>query len=378
MKKGLQKCMITFLLLVAACPVFAQEFENGEIGITLNSWGRVRVYSPAIVEGNQQIDRFSILVGGNENQVFDYGKDAETEDTLRTVETPTMSDVEMYVSVDNSYPSTLDPPEENMPPAVLLKVNVYGWNSGAYALLKYTLTNLESTAMSYKVGYEILPQIDGAYGFESVGYNSAEKAILIKKSNFSTKVLIRSLSKNLETFSGNGWFDGYNGSDTTLYSWLYADILVPNFTSDDNGSVGVGGLAISSFEPNETKEYWFAVAAGKPDASSALAEAVQKYEDIITDVKEINEFPATFKLSQNYPNPFNPNTKINYQISKASDVELKVFDLLGREVAVLADGNRNQGSYSVNFDASNLPSGVYIYQLKAENKVATKKMILIK
>jgi hypothetical protein len=100
----------------------------------------------------------------------------------------------------------------------------------------------------------------------------------------------------------------------------------------------------------------------------------------ITDVKESysSTIPADFTLTQNYPNPFNPSTKINYSISNAANVTLKIFNILGQEVAVLVDGFREVGNYEVNFEASDIPTGIYIYSLKAGSVEVSKKMTLIK
>ncbi|MAO64564.1 MAG: alpha-amlyase [Balneola sp.] len=90
------------------------------------------------------------------------------------------------------------------------------------------------------------------------------------------------------------------------------------------------------------------------------------------------EMPSNYRLMQNYPNPFNPGTVISYQLADNSDVTLKVFDMLGREVAMLVNERKSAGSYQVNFDASKLSSGMYIYRLQAGGKVFTEKMMLIK
>ncbi len=88
--------------------------------------------------------------------------------------------------------------------------------------------------------------------------------------------------------------------------------------------------------------------------------------------------PVDFSLSQNYPNPFNPTTSISYSLNQKSHVELKVYNVLGSEVATLANEMKNAGSYTIQFDASNLSSGVYFYQLKAGDQKITKKMMLMK
>jgi len=92
---------------------------------------------------------------------------------------------------------------------------------------------------------------------------------------------------------------------------------------------------------------------------------------------EIN-IPETFELSQNYPNPFNPKTVIGYQLPVTGNVTLKVYDVLGSEVATLVDEYREAGRYEITFDASGLASGLYIYQLKTNKFTSTKKMLMLK
>jgi hypothetical protein len=88
--------------------------------------------------------------------------------------------------------------------------------------------------------------------------------------------------------------------------------------------------------------------------------------------------PDKFLLHQNYPNPFNPATTIIYTIPKASFVIIKVFDLLGREVGVLVNEQKAAGNYRVQFNPSNLTSGIYFYRMQAGDFVQTKKLVLIK
>jgi hypothetical protein len=105
---------------------------------------------------------------------------------------------------------------------------------------------------------------------------------------------------------------------------------------------------------------------------------------IVTQINESNFTPNGLKLSQNYPNPFNPSTKIKYSIPQSSKVTLKVFDVLGKEVAELVNEEKDAGEYEVDFsvgsfgDGSKISSGVYFYQLKAGSLIQTNKMILTK
>lgn len=91
-----------------------------------------------------------------------------------------------------------------------------------------------------------------------------------------------------------------------------------------------------------------------------------------------SETPVNYSLYQNYPNPFNPNTKITFDLPKGEYTSLKVFDILGREVSVLVNEFKQQGRYSINFNASELSSGIYFYSLQSGNFTITKKMILSK
>ncbi|SMO91272.1 T9SS type A sorting domain-containing protein [Gracilimonas mengyeensis] len=90
------------------------------------------------------------------------------------------------------------------------------------------------------------------------------------------------------------------------------------------------------------------------------------------------EMPSSVKLYDNYPNPFNPSTVISYQLPVSSEVSLKVFDMLGREVATLVDGNVPAGEHNVQFDAAGLSSGMYFYRLTVGDKIQTGKMTLLK
>ena len=98
----------------------------------------------------------------------------------------------------------------------------------------------------------------------------------------------------------------------------------------------------------------------------------------LTGVKNITTMPNTFGLSQNYPNPFNPTTNIEFSTPEAGNYILKVYNIIGQEVATLVSGQMESGTHKVTFDAGRLSSGMYIYRLSGNNMQMTKKMILIK
>jgi hypothetical protein len=88
--------------------------------------------------------------------------------------------------------------------------------------------------------------------------------------------------------------------------------------------------------------------------------------------------PDKFQLAQNYPNPFNPTTSIKYSLASKSKVELKIYNILGKEIVTLVNNFQDAGNYEVKFNAQNLSSGVYFYELNAGNFSAKKKMVLLK
>ncbi|MBN1482898.1 T9SS type A sorting domain-containing protein, partial [candidate division KSB1 bacterium] len=114
--------------------------------------------------------------------------------------------------------------------------------------------------------------------------------------------------------------------------------------------------------------------------------AVKFYDELVKELGEptkvenpvINQQPQQFELYQNYPNPFNPVTTIKFEIPEYGYVKLSVHNIKGREITVLANDFRNAGPYSVSFNGSNLPSGVYFTRLESNGFNSTKRMLLLK
>jgi photosystem II stability/assembly factor-like uncharacterized protein len=107
--------------------------------------------------------------------------------------------------------------------------------------------------------------------------------------------------------------------------------------------------------------------------------AIVKYKLSVSSVQDEDKYiPEKFILQQNFPNPFNPSSNIRYSIPQSSNVVLKVFDVIGKEIETLVDEEKPIGNYELIWNASSLPSGVYFYQLKAGSFIETKKMVLMK
>jgi hypothetical protein len=164
------------------------------------------------------------------------------------------------------------------------------------------------------------------------------------------------------------------------WSWISNGVSTTTSVGDIHFVISSG---LDTIPANETRILAFAIAGSNslPQLQAAADAAAAKWQAIklTVDVREKNPvIPNEFALYQNYPNPFNPTTIIKFDVPEAGDVSLKVFDVLGREVAQLADGVQQAGLHSVTFDGSGLSAGVYYYRLTAGERSSVRKLLLVK
>ena len=221
------------------------------------------------------------------------------------------------------------------------------------------------TFNAYTLGVCGTDLVAGGFGAES-NFNggvfiTANDGANWTESNFNSPI-------DAIAFSGTNIFvgtsSGYNDggvflSDNNGVSWKAVNAAF--FNSD---SLDISALAVSG-------SYLF--------AGTAYGIWRISLSEIITGINnQQSNLPNRFSLSQNYPNPFNPTTIINYSIPKTSLVTIKVYDVLGREVATLVNEEKYAGNYSVQFSGSKLSSGIYFYRIQAGSFVQTKKLLLLK
>ena len=173
----------------------------------------------------------------------------------------------------------------------------------------------------------------------------------------------------------DGTYDFYNYVFTPTWSWQKYTVLFPD------------SLTQMWPDPGSMEPFTLEDIVGIDFRPAASKDTIEVYVDdinfisVATGIKNPHGpggVPAAFILQQNYPNPFNPTTTIEFRVPSSGFVSLKVYDILGREVATLVDGWRSPGSYSVTLDGSKLASGVYFYRLQAGSFTISKKMMLIK
>ena len=168
------------------------------------------------------------------------------------------------------------------------------------------------------------------------------------------------------------WWGCYGSGDATIQPFL-------EYNGNDYGFIFTPpnhnyGIIITT-----TDQDWILTSAVQENAPLLMANIISYLKDPIVGIDEPgNNSPDEYILEQNYPNPFNPGTKIKFTISDLQFTILKVYDLLGNEVATLVNEVKPAGTYEVEFNANNLASGIYFYTLRTQNFRQTKKMILIR
>jgi len=168
-----------------------------------------------------------------------------------------------------------------------------------------------------------------------------------------------------------------------LFDQIEYELLVASDEQFNNVVLQVNQITDTTYsEQLQNGEYFWKVKAYTSSSTYTFSNVFSFVVDFLTDVKSENDRPSEFYLGQNYPNPFNPITKIKFQIPEFGFVSLKVFDVLGNEVATLVNEERPAGIYEVEFNpASSIKhpaSGIYFYQLKTGKFITTKKMLLLR
>ncbi|MCZ7602697.1 MAG: T9SS type A sorting domain-containing protein [Melioribacteraceae bacterium] len=263
---------------------------------------------------------------------YDVGQNEATSYTYLIIEDGNYGEDGLYFIAGVSS-STSEVTIENDPPGNILQFPVNYQDSWTTSHTKITTTELNGVPISNTEAEETSSKLVDGYGTIVLPDGTTEEALRIKIEGERT----------------------VNGDTEEILSFMFITRSGASLTAvadDPNGSDN--GVI-------QTEQVNWNYGNGSPSS-------VDKIEELAND----------FVLSQNYPNPFNPTTNIQYSIPKASHVSLKVYDVLGNEVATLVNEKLSSGVYNSKFDASTLSSGIYFYTLEAGNFVTTKKLSLIK
>lgn len=366
----MKKTLLSFLamLLFMADSYSQASFTTGALEVSVNQYGRVRLFTP---DGTRHLQRASILVGTTSTTVFDYTNDAEEFEPTVLVANPVSSDFEIYGAVNNAY--------SGLPPDVIAKYNAYGWNNGAYTIVKFNVTNNEANEIQASIGMDIIPEIGELYGYDTVSYN-AELGVIRFHRGAGVNMGIKLLSAQLSSLYSFEWFDGYS-ADTSLWDWMnYGSLQAQYVSTTADGPVAITSQSPVSLANGQSVNVYYALAIGADEQTmlTNISSAVVKYQSMITSVDDKVLAANKFQLGQNQPNPFTQSTSISYQLPADGFVSLKVYNVIGNEVAELVSSNQTKGSYTVPFTATGLTTGMYYYTLRFGDKVQSNKMLLVK
>ena len=327
---------------------FPQSFYTGAIGVTQSNGGRTRIYLDNLT--TRQIERTSILVGVSNTAVFDYNEDQDAQVPAATVASPLLSDFEVTSTINNSY--------SNLPPVVQASYNIYGWNNGAYLLVKATVKNYEVSAIDAVIGLEAIPRIDGTYENDTLQWNDASKTVLIHKNTWAGIKFISSSQKSLELVE---WTDPY-ANDSLYYSWLtqntFDPLLISNSAGD--GAVAVLGQDPVNIAPGDSAVFYYGISIGS-DQTDCLANmdlCIAKYNQILP--VELTSFKA---ISQNSQVTLNwaTATEIN---NNGFEVQRSVASSEFVTIGFVRGAGTTASQQEYSYLDKNLVNGKYTYRLK--------------
>ncbi len=218
-----------------------------------------------------------------------------------------------------------------------------------------------------------IPENNLSYGFEVGGANNS--------AYYGISLLDEDVSGHTNSLSGFA----YNDSEGLLAAdSIFAEPTVPK---DIRNALFAGPFNLENGD-SVFVAYAFVAADNLNELKIAASAAKKAYQPIAVSVAGSRELPKEFSVSQNYPNPFNPSTKISYSVPRSADIQISVFDLMGREIAVLENSRKEVGTYSTIWNSKNISgqtvsSGIYFYRIVAKTEkgvefVKTNKMLLVK
>lgn len=198
--------------------------------------------------------------------------------------------------------------------------------------------------------------------------------------NMTDSLLYNPTYELASTYSN--WLDGVDPAPGVIVDFKGIGIDGNEYNIGIHHTMTAGNkVAFLAFDPlsldaapwSANKYIWYGIESSAPQVQAL------RWFGVTTGVKdEVVSTPNKYNLAQNYPNPFNPSTLISYSLAERSNVSIKIFDMLGREVASLVNEVKNAGNHEVSFNASNLSSGMYVYTITAGNFTTSKKMMLLK
>lgn len=380
-------------------PTYATQDVN-EIQLTLTNNGRLGFYdfpnnklgSGFVFQGVNHLFEGGLMIGTSSTQLVDVvrnitsGQDEDLASTsFFTLKTPgVISDQDGFTTFSDSAAPTAN--------RIGLQVRMHSYAysdplDSKYIILQYEIQNTSSATSLTNLYTGIFLDWDIGKTNEEVGSNysryDSTRSLGYAFSGMSggrrDYLGIRALDSaaSFRSLVNSGSIDL---SRAAKWNWMTGGFAASSAgPADIHQAISSGPYTIA---PGTTRTVSFALVAGDSSLENLQqnADAAKaKWRRLTVGIsKNGPSVPLQYELRQNYPNPFNPTTAISYQLMAMTHVSLDVFDVLGRKVATLVDDVRQPGVYTVRWDASSFPSGVYFYRLEAGNFQATRKLMLLK
>ncbi len=361
----------------------AQEraFDTGKVGITLTDGLSLLRLTAGGLSGVRQTDR-SVLIIGEASTRVNYLSATLLDSAvvgpgdLAGVDYVIRKRVRITLGDSASTGGTARPME--------VTTRVLGFTGVGGAVVEYLVKNVSATDATVNAGWMTFPQIGGNYGGEATSYDPSDG--IARVSTGADFVGLKAIIPADAVFHARNWTD-YSAdeaddiaTDSTRYSILRIATSTLALAPDPIGSMNMVNAGQRTLGPGATTRFVYAIGYGtsSDDLTDQMQTLVVNYE-FITDVADRSQPTAGgFRLLGASPNPFNPTTAISYQMSAVSNVRLDVFDALGRRVRTLVNETQTVGAHRATFDASGLPSGLYLVRLTAGGRVATQRATLIR
>jgi hypothetical protein len=360
-------------------------------------------------DANQNGPAFGLFAALPDGQVVELPAEEQTArlQVIHNAADPAASVVDIYVNDQlflDDFAFRTATPFVDVPGGVDLNIGVApGNSSGPEDIIASFLVNLENNQTYVAIANGVLDPDDFAVNpdGESIAFNLYPRSDIREQARWRwfTDLIVFHGATDAPTvdvmirgFNFRPLFDDLKYGEFSRYRTLFPFNYTLDITpGDDNSTVvasfeadlhalrGLSAVVFASgfLNPGQNQNGApFGLFAALPDGQVAELPAID--DDGFIAVTRIDVTPDRFELNQNYPNPFNPTTTIAYSLAEPAQVSLKVYDMLGREVATLVDEYKEAGEHRVEFNATGIPSGVYFYKINAGSLTETKKMTLLK
>jgi serine protease len=381
---------------------FTIKFRQGFAVHKINNLKLAMTYDGAIGKKAQAFGSGLMLGNDNVNQIYESGlmigiNSNQVSDVSRKGTAPANASDTDFVPLKSytiNTPGTVSPQDGNgkfndngagtNKIGVEVNADSYAFTGATdsnYILLKYTIKNTNSSALSnLYAGIFSFFSPNGNFASDNITrYDSQNKLGYTYNTATPNPYLGVALMTNQSVnFKATSVMDVLNGF-TTQEKWLSLSSGIANDSLGPDGSGFTIAAGPFNIPANQTIVVGFAIIKGNDlmDLKNKTAIARAKYNSV--GVKQISELlPKKYELMQNYPNPFNPVTKIQFAIPQNDNVNLRVYDVLGREVMTLVNEKLSAGYYEFSFDGSALSSGLYFYRMTTGSYTNIKRMVLVK